>query len=266
MRRRRTIEVWPAFADLMTILAVPGLFLAMSLLGVVGEDFHSAEELARQNRELKEQLADALELVKERLPGTPEDPEALRRELRERARNAAMFRAIQDTQRIIDELAGQSDLHFSADQTLRFGDDLVTFDLNSTSVTWKEGGRSRLRQFCESLGRRLAAGSGSGLRAKFFQIEVEGHTDATSCVADEYCNWRLSSGRAVAFLSQIQDPQLCPGGRDLDLKPVGYADTKPETESGTGRRRATRRIALRIVPDYQAILAAADQATRATGS
>lgn len=236
MRRRRAIEVWPAFADLMTILSVPGLFLAMSVLGMVGEDFKSVEDLARQNREL-------------------------RKENEARARNEAMFQAIQKVQGIIDGMAEQGDLQFSADQTLQFGDDLVTFDLNSVSVTWKAGGQTRLRRFCESLRQQLKSSSFDTTElGRLFQIEVEGHTDSTICVADPNCNWAFSNRRAVTFMNLTHDEALCPGGSALSLKPVGYADTKPEAEPGSGIRRATRRIALRIVPNYQAIIAEADRA------
>jgi outer membrane protein OmpA-like peptidoglycan-associated protein len=257
MKRRRPIEVWPAFADLMTILSVPGLFFAMSVLGSVGQDFRSVEELARQNRELRQQLDEAMKLIREQLPEAPEDPEELRQEIRARARNRAMFLAIQKVQKVIDGIAGQGDLQFSADQTLQFGDDLVSFDLNSTSVSWKAGGKKRLHGFCESLREQLLSGQTGAAELRLFQIEVEGHTDSTLCAGDPNCNWVLSSGRAVAFMSLIRDESLCPGGSVLNLKPVGYADTKPEALPGSDLRQATRRIALRIVPNYQAITSTA---------
>lgn len=246
IRRRRAIEVWPAFADLMTILCVPGLFLAMGLLSALGKDgVASVRQLQVENDRLTQAL-------------------------QEQARNSAMFNAIQEVQRVIDSLASQSNLRFSSDQTLRFGDDLVTFDLNSTSAEWKAGGQSKLRVFCEALQNRLTGRRTElGELSKLFSIEVEGHTDSTACVAKADCNWIFSTGRAVAFRSLMHDTAICPGGIGLDLKPIGYADTKPETISGSDLPRATRRIALRIVPNYQAIISAveltATDATKNTG-
>lgn len=236
IRRRRAIEVWPAFADLMTILCVPGLFLALSLLAVMGEDgIDSVQRLRAENA-------------------------ILNRALHEQARNSAMFKAIQEVQQVIDSLASQSDLRFSSDQTLRFGDDLVTFELNSTRAEWKAGGQDKLSSFCEALQERLTGRRTElGELSKLFSIEVEGHTDASYCSGDPTCNWILSNGRAVAFMSLMREESLCPGGSVLGLKPVGYADTQPELVPASSLRRATRRIALRIVPNYQAIIAAVNQ-------
>lgn len=225
MRRRRAIDVWPAFADLMTILSVPGLFLALGLLSVLGDQ--------------------ALEVF---------DEEARQARLRQEAKNRAMVQAIEEVQKIIDAIAMRGELQFSQDQTLQFGDDLVTFDLNSTTANWKEGGPERLRRFCGALQQQL---NGSGARANLFSVEVEGHTDSTSCPGDRFCNWDYSSRRATAFMATMRDGSLCPGGQDLDLKPIGFADTKPLAETG-GEPHATRRIALRIVPNYGAIIDAVE--------
>lgn len=214
MKRRRPIDVWPAFADLMTILSVPGLFLALGLIAAMEDK-----------------------------PEVPED-----------VRNLAMFKAIQEVQRTIDVIAVQGGLQFSEDQTLLFGDDLVTFDLNSTSADWKAGGPERLHRFCTELRLQLMGpGSTPSERSKLFSVEVEGHTDATSCPADRNCNWDYSSRRATAFMTMMRDESICPGGKDFDLKPIGFADTKPLAEKGSPAR-ATRRIALRIVPNYGSII------------
>ena len=97
------------------------------------------------------------------------------------------------------------------------------------------------------LGRALE--DGEGLR-DLFSIRVEGHTDESVCPGDPLCNWRISAGRAAAFVAVMRDPDFCPGGRGWNLLPIGYAQTKP----ATGDRRPTRRIALRIVPDYQRLI------------
>ena len=259
MRRRRAIEIWPAFADLMTILAVPGLFLAMGLVAELGGDFSSFEDLKAENLRLQKERDDALGLDQESGEDHRGDSDKIQQALRERARNRAMFLAIQEVQRMIDSLAGQGELQFSSDQTLRFGDDLVTFDLNSTRADWKAGGREKLRLFCDAL-RRQTGGRYSELGAftEMFSIEVEGHTDSTPCITDRNCNWLFSGARAVTFMTLMRDESICPGGGSLELKPAGYADTKPESVPGSSQARATRRIALRIVPNYQAIITAAD--------
>ena len=263
MKRRRAIEIWPAFADLMTILSVPGLFLAMGLLAVVGGDFTSIEDLKAQNEQLQKERDEALDLVQQEGPDAPGERERLREELRERARNRAMFKAIQEVQRMIDSLASQGSLQFSKDQTLQFGDDLVTFDLNSSRAIWKSGGQEKLRFFCEALREQLSGRrSEAGEFTRMFSIEVEGHTDSTRCPSDPNCNWLLSGARAVAFMTLVRDESICPGGGDLDLKPTGLADTKPELALGSPTGRATRRIALRIVPNYQAIIASVDRLPR----
>ena len=215
--KRRAIDVWPAFADLMTILSVPGLFLALGLISSM-EKPASADE----------------------------------------AKNRAMFEAIQEVQRTIDAIAVQGGLQFSEDQTLQFGDDLVTFDLNSTTATWKAEGPERLRRFCAELRLQLTGpGSTLGERSKLFSVEVEGHTDSTSCPGDRNCNWDFSSRRAIAFMAMMRDEKICPGGGNLDLKPIGFADAKPLAEAGS-TPRATRRIALRIVPNYGSIIDAVE--------
>lgn len=230
MKRRRAIDVWPAFADLMTILSVPGLFLALGLVAVLGDRAFEAF-----------------------------DEEAQRERLQKEAKNRAMVKAIEEVQSIIDTVANRGGLQFSQDQTLQFGDDLVTFDLNSTQADWKAGGQERLQRFCGELRAQLIGpGATRGERSKLFSVEVEGHTDATSCPADRNCNWDYSSRRATAFMTMMRDEKICPGGKDIDLKPIGYADTKPLAEKGSAPR-PTRRIALRIVPNYGSILDAVAQ-------
>lgn len=263
MKRRRAIEVWPAFADLMTILSVPGLFLALGLLAVMGNDLNPIQRvqaLEAKNKELEAELQEALEVLQQ-AAGPGENAEELRRELRERARNKAMFRAIQEVQLLIDSLASQTDLHFSEDQTLQFGDDLVSFDLNGVQAKWTNQGQDRLRPFCEALEREMVGRStGPGDLTRFFAIEVEGHTDSTICSFNPNCNWSFSSARAIAFMSLMRDEAICPGGSNLELRPVGLADTKPQIIPGSSVKVATRRIAVRIVPNYQAIIEASSRA------
>lgn len=217
--RRRSVEVWPAFADLMTILAV------VSLAGLL--------------------LAEA------RRRG---DHTALEECRAEKARNEAMARAIDEAQALVEEISKSSDLDFAADQTLQFGDDLVGFDLNGVVPHWQLGARERLHRFCAELSRQARRLGASGESfARLFTVHVEGHTDSSVCWDDPDCNWRISSARAASFVGVMRGGDVCPGGRDWDLRPEGFADTRPLRQP-SGSLEATRRIALRLVPNYEAIL------------
>ncbi|HYL05949.1 MAG TPA: hypothetical protein VE075_07905, partial [Thermoanaerobaculia bacterium] len=60
------------------------------------------------------------------------------------------------------------------------------------------------------------------------------------------CNWRISSGRAASFVAVMRQPQFCPGGAAWHVRSVGYADTRPPAAGAS----PTRRIAVRLIPDY----------------
>jgi hypothetical protein len=229
MRRRHLINVWPAFADLMTVLAVVGLFTTLALSRVTAKD----RDLASRVRELERER------------------EGLRLQVREAARNEKMFQAIQQAQQLIDEISKRSGLTFGADQSLQFGDELVSFNLNDVKPIWKADSREKLRRFCASISGQLVQDSSDNAVKPFFVVEVEGHTDSSQCPDEPDCNWRISSGRAAEFVSFMRRSSYCPGGAGLSLRPVGYADTKPQGGSGA----PTRRIAVRLVPDYERIIA-----------
>lgn len=205
MRRRTPVNVWPAVADLMTVLAVVGLFGALML--------------EREGQEMKQ-------------------------ELREAAHNQQMFEAIQRTQEIVDQISADRRLEFSADQTLQFGDDLVHFDLNSVEPAWAPEGREKLRRFCEvlqeTLGRRTEDGT---MLREFFTVQVEGHTDSSRCPGDPHCNWWISSSRAAVFVALMRQEEYCPGGALLKLRPIGFADTHAPVNPNSSIRRIELRLA-----------------------
>ncbi|HVT14659.1 MAG TPA: hypothetical protein VHQ90_00570 [Thermoanaerobaculia bacterium] len=232
MRRPRSLNVWPAYADLMTVLTVTALFAAAGLAQ------HSRPQLkvAQENRQLREQLA----ARQRQLDEGKEREAALKAEA---VRNENMFRAIQEAQKRIDKISEQRDLVFSADQSLQFGDDLVSFDINSFEPKWGPHGKERLLQFCEKIRAEFSADP-----KQIFTIEVEGHTDSLSCPSSPHCNWWISSGRAASFVAVMREPQYCPGGSSWNLRPIGYADTKPL------RGTPTRRIAVRLTPNYGKII------------
>lgn len=267
MRRRRDLTVWPAVADLMTVLAVLGLFSALALIPTGHEERENLEErlreLERENDHLEQKNAELLretEQLSAELADLRAEHEALREQCRQQqeeceakiVRNERMFQAIERVQEIVDELSADQALEFGDDQTLEFGDDLVDYDLNSTHPIFRPAGKERLRRFCELLDAKLTAGSTKELNLReLFVIEVQGHTDSTSCPGDPHCNWWVSASRAAHFMALMHDKSLCPQGSGWRLQASGFADTQPATGSGG---LATRRIEVRIIPEYEKII------------
>jgi len=238
----------------MTVLAVVGLFttLAMSRLTATKEDLI---ERIRQLESIRQALVEQLEKVERERQANQnawaQERLGLQQQVQEAARNQEMFRAIQEAQKFIDEISHSSGLTFGVDQSLQFGDDLVSFELNSVEPKWKADSRERLRRFCLAIsnqrGESLAAASSITDR---FIVQVEGHTDSLGCPDHPSCNWWISSQRAAAFVALMRQQDYCPGGSDWHLRPIGYADTKPE---GLGKR-PTRRIAVKLVPNYEGLI------------
>lgn len=258
MRRRRPLDVWPAFADLMTVLAIVGLFttLALARHGKTNEELIAhLEQSERQRKELQDQLDLQKREQEARERRLGEDLQDLQRQVREAARNEKMFQAIQEAQRFIDEISRGSGLAFAPDQSLQFGDDLVSFKVNSVEPIWQKGSWERLRKFCEAISGRLASlGPTSSEMPRLFIVQIEGHTDSSQCPGDPDCNWWISSGRAAAFLTFMRQPRYCPGGGELVLRPVGFADSRPAMPNA----QPSRRIAVRLVPNYEQIIAHLD--------
>lgn len=87
---------------------------------------------------------------------------------------------------------------------------------------------------------------------RFYNVEVEGHTDDIPIHTDRFpSNWELSAGRASAvvryYISKKMDPER--------LKATGFADTRPKLpnrdEDGNSIREnqaANRRVNIRVFP------------------
>jgi flagellar motor protein MotB len=226
----------------MTVLAVCGLFAALALSQINSSQsdlLTRLRELEQKNRELEVELR----TQRERETDWSRQRKLLEQQVREAAMNEKMFKAIQEAQRIIDRVSSISGLSFGSDQSLQFGDDLVAFRLNETDPIWQADSRDRLRRFCSAISDQLA-GQGS------FIVQVEGHTDSISCPGDRNCNWAISSERAAKFVAFMRQEGYCPGGDRLILRPVGFADTKPVRNGDS----PTRRIAVRLVPNYDEII------------
>jgi flagellar motor protein MotB len=253
MRRRNSINVWPAFADLMTVLAVVGLFTTIAISRVAAQKVDLTvrlRQLQQARQEMKEKLKRLDQERKVREQEWNQERAGLQKQTQEAARNQEMFRAIQEVQRFIDEISRNSGLLFGTDQSLQFGDNLVSFKVNSTDPIWQADSRERLRKFCEAVSRQGSYSLGSASIRDLFVIEVEGHTDSTNCRGEPSCNWQISSGRAAEFVSFMRRDEYCPGGAAWNLRPIGYADTKPPV----GGKVPTRRIAVRLAPNYESLI------------
>lgn len=241
MRRRSPINVWPSLADLMTILAVPALFTAVGVLPFLGLN-GSGERQVQQD-------------FVETTPKPGRKQEAFGVNL-EHVKNKKMFWAIQRFHRMLGSVKKSVGGQLGPAQTIVFGDDLLTYDLGETrKLKWKPEGLDKLRKFCASLQEAFEKSDlSSAYRqpGEVFLIHIEGHADSIGCrdvVGDPLCNWRISSARAANFVDRMKDPKYCPGGDKLFLLPIGYADSAPMSGS-----KPTRRIALRIVPNYDRLI------------
>jgi flagellar motor protein MotB len=254
VKRRYQLTVWPAVADLMTVLAVSGLFGCLALLPHAQEKGDLVEKLRAVQRE-KQKLEKDLEAAEKEAKEQEQVKEDLEQQVREAAKNQQMSEAIQRAQEVVDQVSADESLRFEADQTLRFGDDLVKFAPSSFLPDWQAEGRTKLREFCQELSRRLAGRTGAGPDLRnLFTVQVEGHTDTTGCPGDPNCNWWISAARAAVFVALMRQDDYCPGGASLDLHPVGYADTRPPGENPNVSREERRRISVRLVPDYRRII------------
>ena len=270
MSRRRPINVWPAFADLMTVLAVVGLVTTVGFLAAQqsdATDHPSVEDLeaeirAREEAEHRaEQLAEQLDELRASLEKVLEELQLAKRkwkderqQLKEQAvHNEKMFHATQRAQMIIDRIAQDDLLRFDPDQSLRLGDELVRFDRNKVDPIWQKNGPEHLRHFCTRLSEEFdRLGGEFEDPVSLFTIHVEGHTDRTRCLGgDVDCNWSFSSQRAVNFLKLMRNEEICPGGATWQLRPIGYADTRPVSPSPGVQPKPIRRISLRVEPDYE---------------
>lgn len=219
MRRRTPINVWPSLADLMTVLAVPALCTAVGLYPY----YRNSGGYPTGGP-----------------PGvTP--------------RNEEMYQAMERAQDVIDGIEAGLPKELGAikkyDQSINFGDDLVDYEINGYVPLWRKDSRDRLEQYCRFVSQELRRKYGNTQEVKrSVTVLVEGHTDSTTCKGRPNCNWIISAGRAGAFVSFMKKENFCPGGANLDLRPLGFADTK------LLQGEPTRRIALRLVPNYEKII------------
>ena len=237
-------------ADSMMIIA---LVLGAALVHLASKTDDS-ESLRLENARLK---AENLELRTEvqRLNKIIEELQL------ERAKNADMFKAIQTSEELVQDLQSRLKLPKSAwgnDQSLRFGDDLIHFRSGDSNVIWQPNGRELMRDFCSTLSELLDRPFKEGSPAKrseFFTVIIEGHTDDLPCDGSDRCNWYLSGQRAAAVRAEMLKLSVCPGGSKWNLIPMAMAASKPQVPNvDAASRQRNRRIELRVVPNYSEII------------
>ena len=239
MRSKRPYNPWPAFADLMTVIAMACL---VALL--MRRDEPAAFELARRAVSLA--TADA----------------ALAANQVETAENEEMLRAIRISEMMIRKLRENLQIppeEWSKDQSLRFGEDLIRFSSGRADVIWLPDGKPRMLAFCKSLTQLLDEPFEPGAsvrRRELFTVWVEGHTDSLRCGGSDDCNWNLSAQRASAVRNELARDEICRGSYNWRLRPLAMAASAPIADEATVAGRAkNRRIEVRVVPDYSAIIA-----------
>lgn len=250
MRSRRPYNPWPAIADTMMIVAI-GL-ASLLLKNVDREDIE--ESLRTENERLISEVR-TIKPEKDRLAQEVADLQ------RERAKNEDMFKAIQTSEELVQDLQSRLKLPKGAwgtDQSLRFGDDLIHFRSGDSNVIWQPNGRELMRDFCSTLSELLDRPFKEGSPAKrseFFTVIIEGHTDSELCDGSDRCNWYLSGQRAASVRAEMLKPSVCPGGAGWNLIPMAMAASKPQVkEVDAASRQRNRRIELRVVPNYSEII------------
>jgi flagellar motor protein MotB len=254
MRRRET-NVWPAFADLMTALSVVGMGLAFVMMAKSRQN-----EVAQQTLSYCETFLKGAELIPADSADAAEAAKAFAAkyaeredELRRCVEATAMKDAVELAENAMREVAAALGQEPSDDLSVPFGEDVVTFATNETRPSLTVEGRDKLKTLCETLKAALSRRSptlGVPL-SKLSMVFVEGHTDRHDCPRDPGCNWKVSADRASRFRVLMERPDLCPGGKDWNLVPLGLADSnKRESDP------LSRRIEIRVVPDYAEIVKA----------
>jgi len=167
------------------------------------------------------------------------------------SRDLANARAIREAREIIQRIGAAVEMPIGADGSLNFRDELVIFKTNEVIPNPTEGGRKILKAVCQGLTKAFVEADLEDL-----SLEIGGHTDVTSCdQGKEECNWYFASARAGRFADWLKQDDHCPGIEMLKLKPVGYAATQPTLDSVTRKLSAQRRISLRLIPDYDFLVA-----------
>lgn len=246
--------MWPSVADLMTVLAIFGLFSAVEMAPYFNENGELVDQISDLRRKLAEEEQN-IEGMKEDLEERDKTIEGQKAEIREAAKNAELFQATQRVEAAIEEFFATESFEFEVDQSLRLGENLVRFDLNGYEPKWQGNGKNRLRTFCFALMAwfdRQTDGPASLGRSSFV-LEVEGHTDSIPCSGDDYCNWRISAARAAVFVELLKNDAFCPGGNEFAMRAVGLASSSP-VDAGSPRSPINRRVEITLRPNYKNIL------------
>jgi chemotaxis protein MotB len=77
------------------------------------------------------------------------------------------------------------------------------------------------------------------------KIAIEGHTDATNFAGSQYSNWELSTERASAARTELENGGMSP---DRLIRVAGYAATEPLIKDDAFDPR-NRRISIKVFPE-----------------
>ena len=256
--RRRAIDVWPAISDLLAVMLVILAVVWSQKNFAVNPDkverakFNSAKsELDALNRELAQFRVNAAQRALELATNKATlDKQALdlananaklaeyaEKSMNAESLNQTITQAMNSVQQVLSNIEGVK----NEDQSITFDGELIDFGLNASSIpdSALASIALRLEDFCSNL-KQIPNLPNGGL-----SLLVEGHTDSTPCQDGLFCNWRISTDRAVSFMLAMSKADQCQDlGEGFTVKPVGRADTVPPASG------SPRRVTLQVVPNY----------------
>ncbi len=214
------LNFWPAYVDLMVVLAFTSLF-AFS----VSEGDQSTEE---KYKEAFERCTKDVEKIEEYKKYSEKIMHTLEQKLKK------------------DNITVKS----SCDSII-LGDSVLSFGTREVAPIMSESQRDMFFGICRAIKASIDEVENG---RQSFEIVIEGHTDSvpihTGCFPS---NWELSAARATNILRLMADQANCDMTYDrYSLKAIGYGETKP-IEMITGPSERNRRIEIKIVPNYEKI-------------
>lgn len=229
MRSRRSIiDIWPAYADLFSTLAVLGIFASF----FISEKENRINKLNKEV-ELKQSAFEELQ-----------------------TRCTKINKYFELAELVLEEVKAEID-HLGINvirtaDSLVLSENFIYFDRNDWSKPiFREGkvGEEKFLNLLESLKRSIEK---KNARGKLI-VYIEGHTDSSQFKTTQYTNWNLSSERASTIVNWIKSKNI-----DMDIIPIGLADTRPAPfcnilENEENKMACNRRIEIKISPNYSEI-------------
>jgi chemotaxis protein MotB len=125
----------------------------------------------------------------------------------------------------------------------------IVIELDSSA--FYKPGSAEIRREAEPLIKKIAE-TLSSPKFRFYNVEIEGHTDDAPISTPIYpSNWELSAGRATRVARYFAAQKIDP----LRLKAIGYAETRPIVPNRTDKGKPipknmakNRRVIIRVFP------------------